>query len=65
MTIYGMTKEVTFNGIATFAHDSTVVGPREDELRLRYVWADQAHAGALMSVDDKIDLEIVFDFKRN
>jgi len=65
MTIHGVTKEVTFQGIATFGRDSTVAGRAKTSFTFATFGLTKPSIGRLMSVDDKIDLEIVFKFKRS
>jgi polyisoprenoid-binding protein YceI len=65
MTIHGVTKEVTFQGIATFGRDSTVAGRAKTSFTFGTFGLTKPSIGRLMSVDDKIDLEVVFKFKRS
>jgi len=65
MTIHGVTKEVTFNGIATFGRDSTVAGRAKTTFAFGTFGLTKPTLARIMSVDDKIDLEIVFKFKRS
>ena len=65
MTIHGVTKEVTFQGIATFGRDSTVAGRAKTSFNFETFGLTKPMIGRLMSVDDKVDLEIVFKFKRS
>jgi len=65
MTIHGVTKEVTFQGIATFGRDSTVAGRAKTSFTFGTFGLTKPSIARLMSVDDKIDLEIVFKFKRS
>lgn len=65
MTIHGVTEEVTFQGIATFGRDSTVAGRAKTNFTFSTFGLTKPMIGRLMSVDDKISLEIVFKFKRS
>jgi polyisoprenoid-binding protein YceI len=65
MTIHGVTKEVTFQGMATFGPDSTVAGRAKTNFSFETFGLTKPSIGRLMSVDDKIDLEIAFKFHRN
>jgi polyisoprenoid-binding protein YceI len=65
MTIHGVTKEVTFQGIATFGRDSTVAGRAKTNFTFATFGLTKPAIGRLMSVDDKINLDIVFKFKRS
>lgn len=65
MTIHGVTKEVTFQGIATFGRDSTVAGRAKTTFNFGTFGLTKPTIARLMSVDDKIELEIVYRFKRS
>jgi polyisoprenoid-binding protein YceI len=65
MTIHGVTKEVTFQGIATFGRDGTVAGRAKTNFSFETFGLPKPSIGRLMNVNDKIDLEIVFKFKRS
>ena len=65
MTIHGVTKEVAFKGIATFGRDSTVAGRAKTDFTFATFGLTKPAIGRLLSVDDKIELEIVFRFKRS
>jgi polyisoprenoid-binding protein YceI len=65
MTIHGVTKEVAFKGIATFGRDSTVNGRAKTDFTFATFGLTKPAIGRLMSVDDKIELEVVFRFKRS
>jgi len=65
MTIHGVTKEVTFQGIATFGRDGTIAGRAKTSFNFETFGLTKPSIGRLMSVDDKIDLDIVFKFKRS
>ena len=64
MTIHGVTKEVTFQGIATFNRDSTVAGRAKTEFTFDTFGITQPKIARLMSVDNKVVLDLVFKFKR-
>ena len=65
MTIHGVTKEVTFQGIATFGRDSTVAGRAKTNFTFATFGLVKPSIARLMSVDDKIQLEVAFKFKRS
>jgi polyisoprenoid-binding protein YceI len=65
LTIRGVTKEVAFKGIATFGRDSTVNGRAKTDFTFATFGLTKPSIGRLMSVDDKIELEVVFRFKRS
>jgi polyisoprenoid-binding protein YceI len=65
MTIHGVTKEITFQGIATFGRDSTVAGRAKTTFNFATFGLTKPTIARLMSVEDKIDLEIVYRFKRS
>jgi polyisoprenoid-binding protein YceI len=65
MTIHGVTKEVTFQGIATFGRDSTVAGRAKTTFTFATFGLVKPSIARLMSVDDKIQLEVAFKFKRS
>jgi len=65
MTIHGVTKEVTFQGIATFGRDSTVAGRGKTSFNFGTFGLTKPTLARLVSVEDKIDLEVVFKFKRS
>jgi polyisoprenoid-binding protein YceI len=65
MTIHGVTKEVTFQGIATFNRDSTVAGRAKTEFTFDTFGIAQPKIARLMSVDNKVILDLVFKFKRS
>jgi len=65
MTIHGVTKEVTFQGIATFGRDSTVAGRAKTSFIFSTFGLTKPSIARLMSVDDKIELEVAFKFKRS
>jgi polyisoprenoid-binding protein YceI len=65
LTIRGVTKEVAFKGIAAFGRDSTVNGRAKTDFTFATFGLTKPAIGRLMSVDDKIELEVVFRFKRS
>jgi polyisoprenoid-binding protein YceI len=65
LTIHGTTKEVTFMGIATFGRDSTVAGRAITNFTFATFGITKPSLARVLSVDDKIQLEIVFRFKRS
>ncbi len=65
MTIHGVTKEVTFQGIATFGRDGTIAGRAKTTFNFATFGLTKPSIGRLMNVDDKIALDIQFKFKRN
>ena len=65
LTIHGTTKEVTFQGIATFGRDRTVAGRAVTDLTFAEFGLTKPTLARLLSVDDKIHLEVAFRFKRS
>jgi len=65
MTIHGVTKEVTFQGIATFGRDGTIAGRAKTSFGFATFGLTKPSIGRLMNVDDKIDLDILYKFKRS
>ncbi len=66
LTIHGVTKEVTFQGIATFnPRTNSVAGRAKTSLTFDQFGITQPKIGRLASVDNKIDLELVYRFKRS
>ena len=66
LTIHGVTKEVTFQGIATFnPRNNSVAGRAKTSLTFDQFDLTQPKIGRLASVDNKIDLELVYRFKRS
>lgn len=65
MTIHGVTKAVTFQGITTFNRDSTVAGRAKTSFAFDTFGLTKPKIARLMSVADKIELEIVFKLKRS
>ena len=66
LTIHGVTKEATFQGIATFnPRTNAVAGRARTSLTFDEFGLTQPKIGRLASVDNKIDLELVYRFKRS
>jgi polyisoprenoid-binding protein YceI len=66
LTIHGVTKEVTFQGIATFnPRTDSVAGRAKTSLTFDEFGLTQPKIGRLASVANKIDLELVYRFKRS
>jgi polyisoprenoid-binding protein YceI len=63
MTLHGVTKEVTWNVVATFGEDQ-VAGRATTTLDFATFNLTKPTLARLMSVEDKIDLEIEFKTKR-
>jgi polyisoprenoid-binding protein YceI len=64
MTLHGVTKEVTWNVVSTFANDS-IGGRATTTLTFADFGMTKPTLARLMSVEDKIDLEIEFRGKRS
>jgi len=64
MTVRGMTSEVTWNGIATFS-SQLVAGRASTNFDFAKFGLTKPAIGRLMSVDDKILLELEFRLKRS
>lgn len=65
MTIHGVTKPLTFQGIATFNRDGTIAGRGQTTFSFDTFGLTQPKIGRLVSVGDKIELDVVFKFKRS
>jgi len=65
LTIHGTTSEVTWNGIATFGRDGTVAGRAATNFTFANFGLTKPTLARLLSVDDKIQLEVAFRFKRS
>ena len=63
MTLHGVTKEVTWNVVATFGNDQ-VAGRATTQLQFATFNITKPSLARLMSVEDKIDLEVEFKAKR-
>jgi len=64
MTIHGTTSEVTWTGVATFNKDQ-VAGRATTNFTFATFGLTKPTLARLLSVDDKIQLEVVFKFKRS
>ncbi|MGA8554119.1 MAG: YceI family protein [Candidatus Acidiferrales bacterium] len=64
LTVHGVTKEVTLNGYATYNKD-TVAGHAWTNFTFATFGLTKPTLARLLSVDDKIDLDIEFKLKRN
>ena len=64
MTLHGVTKEVTWNIVATFGNDQ-VAGRATTTLLFTTFNISKPSLARIMSVDDKIELEIEFRCKRS
>ncbi len=64
MTLHGVTSEATWNVVATFANDM-VAGRATTTLQFATYKMTKPTLARLMSVDDKIELEIEFKAKRS
>ena len=66
MTIHGVTKPVTFRGIATIdPRSSTVAGRALTTITFGDFALTKPTLARLLSVEDKITLELVYKFKRS
>jgi polyisoprenoid-binding protein YceI len=65
LTIHGTTKEVTWQGIATFGRDGVIAGRCMTDLTFAQFGLMKPTLARLLSVDDKIHLEIAFRFKKS
>lgn len=63
MTVHGVTKEVTWNVVATFANDA-VNGRATLTTDVATFGMTKPSLARLLSVDDKIELEIEFRTRR-
>jgi len=64
LTVHGVTKEVTLNGYATFSKD-LISGRAVTEFTFATFGLPKPTLARLLSVDDKIQLEIDFKLKRS
>ena len=64
MTMHGVTKEITWNGIVTFAKDGSVAGRATTDFVFPTFNYTKPSLARLLSVDDKIQLELAFKMKR-
>jgi polyisoprenoid-binding protein YceI len=66
MTIHGVTKPITFKGIATIDNrSSTVAGRAVTTFTFEDFGMTKPAIGRLANVEDKISLELVYKFKRS
>ena len=65
LTVHGVTKPVTFQGIATFGRDGTVAGRAITSFDFATFGLTKPSIARLMSVGDKIDLNVTYKFKRD
>ena len=65
MTIHGVTKEITWNGIVTFAKDGSVAGRATTDFVFSTFGLTKPSLARILSVDDKIQLELAFKMKRS
>jgi polyisoprenoid-binding protein YceI len=63
LTLHGVTKEVTWNVVSTFANDS-IAGRATTTLTFEMFNLTKPSLARLLSVDDKIELEIEFRCRR-
>jgi len=63
MAIHGMTSEVTWTGVATFTSNQ-VVGRATTNFNFSTFGLMKPQLARVLSVDEKIQLEVVFKFKR-
>lgn len=64
MTVHGVTKEVTWNGYATFAPDG-VAGRAMTSFDFSTFGLSKPQLARILSVDDKIQLELAFRLNRS
>ncbi|HVB55628.1 MAG TPA: YceI family protein [Candidatus Acidoferrales bacterium] len=65
MTIHGTTRPVTWTGIVTFAKDGTVAGRATTNFTFATFGLTKPSLARVLSVGDKIELEVAFKFKRS
>jgi polyisoprenoid-binding protein YceI len=65
LTVHGVTKEVAFQGIATFNRNGTIAGRAKTTFNFATFGLNKPTIARLMSVDDKITLELVYRLKRS
>ena len=65
MTIHGVTKEITWNGVTTFGKDGSLAGRATTDFTFSTFGLMKPTLARLLSVDDKIQLELVFRMKRS
>jgi len=64
MTMHGVTKEMTWNGIVTFGKDGSAAGRATTDFVFSTFNYTKPTLARLLSVDDKIQLELAFKMKR-
>jgi polyisoprenoid-binding protein YceI len=64
LTVHGVTSEVTWNGVTTFSKDG-VAGRASTDFMFGTFGLTKPTLARLLSVDDKIHLELVFRMKRS
>jgi len=64
LTVHGTTSEVTFSGVATFNQNATVAGRATTNFTFATFGLTKPTLARLLSVDDKIELDLVFKFNR-
>jgi len=65
LTVHGVTKPVTFQGYATFGRDGSVAGRATTSFDFATFGLTKPSLARLMSVGDKIDLNVAYKFKRD
>jgi polyisoprenoid-binding protein YceI len=66
LTVHGVTKETTFQGIATFnPRNNTVAGRAKATITFAQFGLKPPKIARLASLDDKLDLELIYRFKRS
>jgi polyisoprenoid-binding protein YceI len=64
MTVHGTTSPVTWTGIVTFAKDGSASGRATTNFTFATFGLTKPTLARILSVDDKIQLEVAFKFKR-
>jgi polyisoprenoid-binding protein YceI len=64
LTVHGVTKEVTLSGYATFSRD-LIAGRATTDFTFATFGLTKPSLARLLSVDDKIELDLEFKLKRN
>jgi polyisoprenoid-binding protein YceI len=64
LTVHGVTKEVTLNGYATFSKD-TIAGRAQTDFTFATFGLMKPTLARILSVDDKIQLDILFKLKKS
>lgn len=64
LTVHGVTKEVTLNGYATFSKD-LIAGRAQTDFTFATFGLMKPTLARILSVDDKIQLDILFKFKKS